>query len=75
MKWAEHLQKERNRDKLRRERMKEKISGNVRMIEENRRKIKKRVREHRNKIKVSKTNPLSQHESPIGTVASHSERR
>lgn len=66
-KWEEHLQKERQCDKMRRQKSKEKIWNNERVIEENRRKIRERVKKHGSNLKTSKANTLEQHQLPIGT--------
>ena len=51
VKWKQHLEKERERDKIRRLKAKDKVGKNKKLLEESRKKIRKRVRLHRERKK------------------------
>ncbi|XP_063241124.1 uncharacterized protein LOC134541539 [Bacillus rossius redtenbacheri] len=68
-KWKQYLMKERERDKARRLQFKEKIGKDKRLKEQNRKKIRDRVRLHRQKLKLQKSSSSTgtMSESPLGS--------
>lgn len=66
VKWQQHLQNERERDKKRREDDKKKLEGNMKLKEEQRERIRRRVKKCREKKKKAQLSPISQ-VSPIGS--------
>lgn len=66
VKWQQHLQNERERDKKRREDDKKELEGNMKLKEEQRERIRRRVKKCRKKKKKAQLSPISQ-VSPIGS--------
>lgn len=60
VKWQQHLQNERERDKKRREDDKKKLEGNMKLKEEQRERIRRRVKKCREKKKKAQLSPISQ---------------